>query len=241
MLFFAYVALLTHSMFDLGASRWPTNILLLLSQGILLGQLAKKITANKERSGGITTLTAIAAAVLTLTIGVGMAVANANSSLERRMAGFAYNVDDLPLALHFYDKSIAYEPNPQALYNAGILSLLRFDDPYLAWKYFSELESRPDKILAHANSHMADCCLRFNRKKEALHYLDLEVSVQKTSLVALYNKLILERTLHMDDDAKKTAQALIMVLRFKGLRIKDLHMVLANPGYDGKFFMLKKQ
>ena len=245
MLFFAYVALLTHSMFDLVASRWPTNILLLLSQGMLIGDAVsepneKDIKRHRLMPFGGMAVVASLVAALMLALAVGMAIKNARSSYERRLAGFAYDHRNLPLALHFYDKSASIQPAPKVLYNAGILSLLHFNDPYLGWKYFSALEARPDRILAHANSHMADCCLRFGWKREALRYLELELVAQPTSLVALYNKLALERSLRMDAAASDTAQRIMGVLKFKGLKLEDLRMILANPRCDGKFYMLKE-
>jgi len=242
--FFAYTALLTHSMFDVVASRWPTDMVFLLAQGVLLGD-AVALLASRSSNGvaaGVRgrvprwvaplELTALA---LSFACVVGVVLVDLKSSRLRWIGKTLYDAGEVPAAFHAYGESIAVSPDPTAAYDAGIFSLLYFQDPYLGLKYFSILEKLPDRILSHANSHMADCMLRLGRRRDALHYLGEEVVAQPTSLVALRNQLALERALGLDVAAERTAERLIAILKFKGMTLKDLGRVLRNPDLDGHF------
>jgi tetratricopeptide (TPR) repeat protein len=244
--FFAYTALLTHSMFDLVASRWPTDMVFLLTQGVLLGDAVALLASRSSTGAGVRgrvprwvlqlELTALA---LSLACVVGVVLVDLESSRLRWIGKTLYDVGEVPAAFHAYGESISVSPDPTTAYDAGIFSLLYFQDPYLGLKYFSILEKLPDRILSHANSHMADCMLRLGRRRDALHYLDEESVAQPTSLVALRNKLVLERALGFDVAAERTAERLIAILKFKGMKLKDLGRVLRNPDLDGHFYKLK--
>jgi tetratricopeptide (TPR) repeat protein len=113
-------------------------------------------------------------------------------------------------------------------------------DHNLALKYFKHLQSLPGNIIVHSNAHIAECLLKFNRKREALSYLREELKIYPVSLVALYNKLRLEKKMGLTAEAESTTSRLFNTLKFKGLNLNDLKKILSNPELDGRYYLLKE-
>ena len=242
---FAYTALLTHSAFDLVASRWPTGIALLALQGVLLGEAARRRAEEKdgmETAAGAGTplkIPALAAALSMLLATAWIIWTNFGYSSKKLMADTFLEMGVAPLALNALDESLSIHPTPVTAYNAGIISLSRFHDPYLALKYFRLQESLPDRITARSDFRMAECLEMTGRPKEALRYLEKELVVHPVSITTLHAKMTLERKLGMDAASAATARRLLAALKFKGLDIRDLRAILADPDLDGHFHKIK--
>jgi hypothetical protein len=79
-----------------------------------------------------------------------------------------------------------------------------------------------------------------NRKKEALAYLNHESVAFPLSSIVLYNKIILEKELGLNNQAEQTAELLNAQLKFKGLTSSDMQIILKYPELDNKFHLVKK-
>ena len=57
--------------------------------------------------------------------------------------------------------------------------------------------------------------------------------------MALYNKMRLENELNLVSEAEKTADQLMIALKFKNFEMSDIPELCANPHYDDRFHEFK--
>jgi len=245
LILFSFIALSIHAMLDLVFFRWPTIYIAFIFQGLLwresftVQEEDKSDIDLRSKSRNFSPLLlkcfTYSVAVLVLYQACFMTYKNIKGSLYLRAGLIEYEYKNPVMSLYFFDKSQQENHNTRSLYNAGILSLLNFNDHRLALHYFSMLENHPSKIIAHLNSHIAHALIDANRKNEALGYLARETQVFPISIIALDNKMRLEKELGEMDKANQTASKLLWVLRLKGIPPKDINKVRQNPAMDNRF------
>ena len=243
---FLFIALTIHGMLDLVLFKWPTVFFAFILQGLLWektfllkSQVAKYPSTVNNNSFRLSPLFArcltYAVASIILYYAVTMTYTNLKSSLYWR-AGYIKNIEgDRISALYFFDKSQKTNGNPKAIYQAGFSSLVFLNDYRLGLKYFRLLEKHPDKFIAHANAHTANCLIQYHRNFEALGYLKKETKAYPLSIIAYSNRLNMERKLNLKTEARKTAAILLWILKFKGFSPEDLDKILSNPDMDNRY------
>ena len=175
LIFFAFLTLSIHSLFDMVIFRWPTVFMALILQGILWKEvfIEGKVPAHasdlKTISGSLLFrilsrgfIYAVSLSILYLACA--MTYDNIYGSLYCRDALIKNDNNNKPYSLYLFDKSVKSSQNPLSIYRAGILSLIEYNDHRLGLEYFKKLDKHPAKIIAHANSHMANCYIKLNRK-----------------------------------------------------------------------------
>ncbi|NOY75100.1 MAG: hypothetical protein GXP32_04830 [Kiritimatiellaeota bacterium] len=248
---FAFIALTIHSMFDIVMSVWPTMYLALILQGLLWRECffrdkkteQQLILSPRQHSFvffGIATSCVAAAIALSLFFVGWMIRQDAMGSAAERDAVLCYENGYFSIASREYDKAMRANCAPIYSYQAGMFSLLYLRDYRLALKYFNHLQSLPGNIIVHSNAHIANCLIHLNRRREALSYLYEELKVYPVSIIALHNILRLEKTLGLDIQAEKTAVRLLEALKFKGLTVGDIKLILEHPKFDGQFHLIKE-
>jgi hypothetical protein len=165
---------------------------------------------------------------------------NIRGSIYHRAGLFAFDGNNRPLALYYFNKSINCSNSPVTLYTAGMLSLLYLNDDNLALDFFRKLEKHPAGFVAHMNAHIADCLIRMNRKHEALYYLTQETRAFPISVIAFNNKLMMEKTLCMRNSAEQTAEKLLWIMMLKNITPENFRKIRQNPILDGKYDELNK-
>lgn len=246
---FSYLMLVFHSMLDLVAMRWPTMQMLFILQGFLWVSMLRKVEDSLKQNdaerqgfkafpicGRVACQTA---AGLCLVFSIFLLWQNFKISSFSRSSSIASEKNLYVSSLFFNQQAIKYGNESIDTYNAGLRWLFWMNDYYLAYYYFSELEKHPSKIVVHANAHLAECLTLMNRKAEAINYLDREIKAFPLSSIALYKKLLLEKDLGRIDAANRTANKLVKLMKFKGLELKDMKKILADPTLDNKFHRLK--
>lgn len=243
--FFSFFMLSIHCMFDLVLMRWPTMQIALILQGILWSyayktQTKKTISNEFSCSYSIRIICRLAAAIC-LGFSLLLMFENLKSSYYGRNSVILADAKKYSLSLQNTQQAINLGNGPEDLYHAGMKSLFWFEDYRLAYLYFSKLDKHPAKIVGYSNARIAECLIKMNRKHEALIYCDRHIKAFPLSSLAVYNKLLLERDLGKDADAAATANKLLDVMRFKGLKLEDMHKILKNPELDNRFEKLQKQ
>jgi tetratricopeptide (TPR) repeat protein len=231
-------------MVDLIFFRWPTIYIAFIFQGLLWHEsFAKKETKEHESRGVYpSAICSVFQKVLLYSVAITvlfqaffMTYKNITGSLFLRAGLIKYEQNDPAMSLYFFDKSQQKNHDTRSMYNAGILSLLNFNDYRLALHYFNLLENHPSKIIAHLNSHIAHALIKEGRENEALEYLTRETKVFPISIIALDNKLSLEKKLNKMKEANLTASKLLWVLRLKRISPKDINKVRQNPEIDNRY------
>jgi O-antigen ligase len=240
---FSFIALSLHAMLDLVFFRWPTIYIAFIFQGLLWRESfsveEEKTNTIKPSPGNYLSpalkyFSYFAAAAVLFQASL-ITFRNIKGSLYLRAGLIEYEQKNPVMSLYFFDKSQKENHNTTSLYNAGILSLLNFNDPRLAMHYFNMLENHPAKIVAHLNSHIAHALIQENHKNEALEYLTRETQVFPISIIALDNKMRIEKELGKMDRANQTANKLLWVFRIKGIPPKDINKIRQNPEIDNHF------
>lgn len=166
---------------------------------------------------------------------------NAEFSMNIRNSFGTMIAGEAGLSVSYFDKALKYKKDPAEACQAGFVSLFAENDPYLAMRFFREMEKCPTSSVGHSNSYLAECLLKQGRKNEALEYLNKEVKSFPISVIALYNKMRLENELNLASDAEKTAGQLVMALKFKNFEMSDIPQLYANPYYDDKFHEFRRK
>ena len=246
LILFAFLMLTIHSMFDLVMMQWPTMQMAFILQGLLWSGTFKQ--AESEASSVDVAVYPIAlplklifniTAVILLYSAFSMMRTTLQASYLSRNAKISSRTIQYPRSLFYSDKAFKRGKDAHELYNCGMKSRFWFGDYCLAYKYFKELENHPAKIVIHSNSRIAECLIKMGRKNEALPYFEKEIQVFPLSIIGLYNKLQLEMELGRKKDAEISADKLMKLLAFKGLKKEDLQRTIDNPGFDGRFDQLK--
>ncbi|MBN1864588.1 MAG: O-antigen ligase family protein [Victivallales bacterium] len=246
LVFFGFIMLLTHSMLDMVAEKWPTAQMLQILQGLMWHYTFRR--PEVEPACNLSTVhtpatlrfCCSAVAVLFLACSSNMLPINARASYHARNSAIAKEFNHYAGAIKHRLESLRIAPDALGLYECAMMSLFWLNDHLLAYKYFAAMEANPSRIVVHSNARMAECLLRMNRKSEALKYMDLETKAFPLSSLALYNLLLLQKELGNNDAAEITAEKLIRVIKFKGLDVKDLKAIFDDPGLDHRFYKLKE-
>lgn len=243
---FLFIALTIHGMLDLVIFKWPTIFFAFILQGLLWKKSfplksQEENSCSVSNSGGFATYPLIVriltygTACILLFYAISMMYDNLKGSLYWRAAYIKNLEGDRASSLYFFDRSQVMNSDPLSIYQAGFSSLVFFNDYMLGLKYFSLLEKHPARIIAHMNSHIANCLIHQGRRFEALKYLKRETTVYPLSIIAFTHKMQMERALHMDKDALRTERKLLWILQFKGYTPDDLNTILEHPEMDEKY------
>lgn len=254
LIFISFLLLSLHSLFDLIIFRWPTVFMALILQGILWKlvfsdsqKLNQKQIESKEQdtiqmsriSKYGSNIVLYCTAFYILYVGYAMTYDNIYGSLYCRTSLQLYRKTK-PYSFFYCEKSLKTNMNTRSIYNAGKISLFDLNDHLLALKYFKLLETHPAKIIAHANSYIADCYIRMNRNTEALEYIENDVKVFPIGVLSHYKKIYLEKKLKRLKQADKTAQKLHWIIQIKNLTPEDIDRIRRHPELDGKYHLLKE-
>ena len=247
--FFVFLAITLHSSVDIVMSIWPTIYFALILLGVLWGESFRLSPSTVSRrmdsrppSAGFAAFSKElegAAASVAISFAAFFIIQDVRGSSAERKAVLYYDNGNFAAAARAYNKAVESDCLPIYTYQAGMFSLLYLGDHRLALKYFERLQKMPANIIVHSNSHIAECLLHMGRKREALSRMREELRVYPVSIIALHNTLMLEKELGLEKDAQATAARLMKALKFKGLKLDDMKIVLRHPEYDGRFDLLK--
>jgi len=241
-IFFTLVMISFHSLLDTVIMQWPTMQLFFILQGIAWGYVFKykknePALYNHKSANSLTILCYILGIFFFIST-IYIIYANTKRSLYNR--NYLAATSRTLYASSIINKQKAIDSNNEAIdiFDAGIQSLLIFNDYRLTYHYFLKLKKHPMRIIANTNFNIANCLIKMNRKSEALQYLKEESTLFPLASLPLYKQIFLERELGKTNDAEKTAFKLIQQLKFKGLQLSDMKKILANPELDNKFHLI---
>jgi len=234
--FFAFLALLTHGMFDLVLDEWPTNIAALLLLGFFWGEawpIPNQAGLEIHEKPFFFRPRWIFPAFLLFAL-CGMLFCTAAGSYYYRNGLLCSEVlRDKAAAACFFEKSIGFSKQARPVYSAFTNASQGLDNPFLALRYARILrEETPCRNFGHNNGFTGYNLGGLNRHREALPYLAKEVANFPIGICGWYNLFINQMVLGMRADAEESRKAMLACLKIKGLTEEDLALVLKNPEFD---------
>lgn len=139
------------------------------------------------------------------------------------------------------DSVALYKADPTIIYRAVTRSLLHLGSPEATLYYLDILDGTPAKNFAHNHAYRARSLAMQGRFSEAVRSQILETINYPLSVSALLFLRDLQLRTGDIRGAEETAAAVVQALKLKGLAPEDVPLLMKNPEYDLKPYLLKEK
>ncbi|OGV51205.1 MAG: hypothetical protein A2017_04890 [Lentisphaerae bacterium GWF2_44_16] len=237
LLFFAFLAMTIHSMFDMIYAQWPTNILSLMILGVLWAKTWPCSDISGERAWSplpiwqksFFFIFGIFFIILTLALSFRTFY---SSNFLRNGIIYGEERKKYENAASYLGKALVVKKTPMAIYKAAMNSYFKLENPDLTLYYLYMLNETSAPNFAHSSGFIGNILCRKGKVREGLPWLKKENLHFPLSAGTLHNLFKAYTILGMPRDAEDSYKRLLIALSFKGLELKHLPLLLENPEFD---------
>lgn len=234
-IFYSFIILLIHSMFDLVLYEWPTNVIGMIFLGILWGLTTEVGSETTEKAPHRKLVFVTAGIVLAFFLAIELRNdLKASLSYRNALISLEKEPDGATKAAASLDKALGYKENsPQLLYKAAMNAFYKLENREMALRYLKTIrETTPVKNYAHSNGFIGLILCGKGQFRDGLRYLDQEAENYPLSTIIRYYQFAALQQLGEKAAADNAYAAMLETLKLKGLTINDLPEILNTPEYD---------